>query len=53
MIGNLILFNNVKYNFKKKKKNLFAEYVEKQLFIIGKQKEKTTFIIREEKKKKK
>ena len=42
-----IIFNNVKYDFNELDNILFAEYVDHQLFIIGKQNEKTTFIRRE------
>ena len=42
-----IIFNNVKYDFNELDNILFAEYVDYQLFIIGKQNEKTTFIRRE------
>lgn len=42
-----IIFNNVKYDFNELDNILFAEYVDHQLFIIGKQNEKTTFIKRE------
>ena len=40
-------WDNVKYDFNELDNILFAEYVDHQLFIIGKQNEKTTFIRRE------
>ena len=47
MVNKDIIFNNVKYDFNELDNILFAEYVDHQLFIIGKQNEKTTFIRRE------